>query len=188
MTTRRFDILKQRLLPYSDVLRFAVVLILVHFVWKFTITGDEYANEVSVFGCDISAPFVWASVHVAKAVYAILMACGLPIEFVPATTLQFDNGHAACVVWSCTGIKQMVICAAVLLSARGRWLHKAWFVPMSLLVCYLVNIVRISLLTVVIYFAADSFPLLHDYVIKYAFYFVIFMLWVWWNEQFAERK
>ncbi len=180
--------IKQKLEPYRGVLRFALVLIVVHFAWKFTIVGDERGNEVSWFGCDISAPFAWMSAHLASLVHGILSGCGYYVVLTNDTILRFANWHSVGIVWACTGIKQMVIFSCILLASRGPWLQKLWFVPMGIAVCYVVNLARLTLLALVVYYCPDWFDVLHEHVSKYLFYAIIFLLWVWWEEKFASHK
>lgn len=182
-----FAELKRQVEPYRGVLRFAVVLLAAHFLWKFTVVGDECGNEVTFFGCDISAPFAWLSVHIANVVYVVLRWFGYDLQLTD-TMLRFANGHSVCIVWACSGLKQMFIFACILLTARGPWRHKLWFVPMGLVVCHLVNVARITLLTAVVCHRPEWFYVLHEYVSKYIFYAIVFLLWVWWEKRFAEAQ
>lgn len=173
--------------PYRGVLRFMAVLLAAHFLWKFTVVGDECGSEVTFFGRDISAPFVWMSAHIANVVYAVLGCLGYNVELT-GTTLRFANGHGVCIVWACSGLKQMFIFACILLAAHGPWRHKLWFVPMGVAVCHVVNVARITLLTMVVCHRPEWFYVLHEHVSKYLFYAIIFLLWVWWEERFARTK
>ncbi len=58
--------------PYMDVIIFMVTLLVVNYFWKYTVIGDEYGDEVTWFGLDITAPFEFMSCHVAAMVYWIV--------------------------------------------------------------------------------------------------------------------
>lgn len=178
--------LKQDIAPYRGVLRFVLVLLVAHFFWKFTVVGDECGDAVTFFGCDISAPFILMSAHIANVVYAVLGWLGYDLELT-GTTIFFANGHGVSIIWGCSGLKQMFIFACILLTARGPWQHKLWFVPMGMVACYAINMVRITLLTMVVCHHPEWFHVLHEYVLKYLFYGIIFMFWVWWEERFNRE-
>lgn len=102
--------LKKNCEPYRGVLRFVVVLLVAHFLWKFTVLGDECGDVVTFFGCDISAPFLAMSAHIAKVVAAVLGWLGYDLTLTNAT-MHFANGHGVHIVWGCSGLKQMFIFA-----------------------------------------------------------------------------
>ncbi|HPW95352.1 MAG TPA: archaeosortase/exosortase family protein, partial [Paludibacteraceae bacterium] len=77
------------------------------------------------------------------------------------------------------------IFTCIILFSRGSWKHKAWFIPAGVLVCFLINIVRIIILVVVIENHQAIFKVLHESVLKYIFYGIIFLMWVLWEEKIA---
>lgn len=176
--------LKQSIAPYRGIMRFMLVLIIAHFAWKLTVIGDDSNNAVTFFGCDISAPFIWMSAHIASAVQWLLHGIGYSVSLTDDTLISFSNGQRVRIIWACTGIKQTFIFCCILLFSRGAWQHKLWFIPMGIIVCYAINILRITLLSMAVCDCPEWFPVLHDYVSKYAFYAIIFLLWVWWEECF----
>ena len=181
------ETLKQQLLPYRGVIRFAVVLVVAHFLWKFTIVGDECGGEVTLFGCDITAPFDFMCAHIAQTVYAILLFFGYDVTL-SDTFLRFANGNSVGIIWACSGLKQMFIFACILITARGPWRHKLWFVPMGVVACHVVNVLRITLLSVIVCHRPEWFDLMHEHITKYLFYAIIFLFWVWWEERFNKGK
>lgn len=180
------DSLKQSIAPYRGIIRFMLVLIVANFVWKLTIVGDEGSNAVTFFGCDISVPFIWMSAHIASAVQWLLHSIGYSVSLADDTLVSFGNGQRVRIIWACTGIKQTFIFCCILLCSRGAWRHKLWFVPMGIVACYAINILRIALLSMAVCDCPEWFPVLHDYVSKYAFYAIIFLMWVWWEECFNK--
>ena len=180
-----FKDIKTTLLPYAGIIRFMIILVVSHFVWKFTVLGEESGGQVTFFGCDISAPFVWMSEHIASVVYLFLQWFGYDVERIGDTIVRFANGNGARIVWSCTGIKQSYIFFCIILFSRGPWKHKLWFIPLGILVCYVVNIISITGLNMVIYNHREWFDFLHEHLFKYLFYAILFLLWMWWEEKFA---
>lgn len=177
--------LKKTLAPYEGIIRFLIILVVSHFVWKFTMLGDESNNQVLLFGWDISAPFVWMSQHIAHVNFVLLDWFGFKVELVNDTILRFANGNSARIVWSCTGIKQSYIFLCIILFSRGPWKHKLWFIPFGIFVCYVVNIIRITGLNMIVHSYREWFDFFHEHLLKYIFYGILFLLWMWWEEKFA---
>lgn len=177
--------IKHFLEPYRGVIQFCVVLAACHFFWKYTVIGEETGDVVTFFGWNISAPFIWMSKHVALAAHAIINFFGGEVQYLSNNILRFANGQGVQIVWSCSGIKQAYIFTCIILFSRGPWKHKAWFIPAGVLVCFLINIVRIIILVVVIENHQAIFKVLHESVLKYIFYGIIFLMWVLWEEKIA---
>lgn len=183
------NILPEKLQPLSGIIYFAIILLVAHFFWKFFVLGDESDTVVTFFGLDISHPFNVASAHVAQVTHNILNAIGFDNLLKPNNVVQHcESKQAVRVVWGCTGIKQAYIFFCIIAFYKGSWKNKLWFIPMGLLVIYLFNIFRIAFITAVIDNYPQYFDLLHEHIFKYAFYAVIFLMWVWWNEKFATIK
>lgn len=89
---------------------------------------------------------------------------------------------------SCTGIKQFYQIIVLFLLFPGPWLHKLWYIPMSLVIMHGVNIFRIVILGVVLENYPDWWDFSHDWILRPFFYVVIFLLWVVWNEKIRRRK
>jgi len=92
--------------------------------------------------------------------------------------IRFDSGSGTAIIWGCTGLKQSFIWLCLILTVRGGGWHKLWYIPVGWLCCYAFNILRIFLIALFVEFHPDWFPLLHDYIFKYAFYAMLFGLWV----------
>ena len=219
--------LKQRYEPYLDVIIFMLTLFVVNYFWKFTVQGDEYGEQVTWFGMDVTAPFEWMACHVASVVYRLVALCRDTVFMPDAHTIRFDNGIGTTIVWGCSGFKQMFIWFFLILTVRndrkpsksaghsfenphsstiirndsnslpygeGRgevkplWLHKLWFIPFGWLCCYAFNILRIFLITILIENHPTWFHPLHDYLFKYMFYAMMFLLWVWFVEKIRPSQ
>lgn len=182
-----FKSIKRFIAPYGGILQFCVVLVLCHFFWKYTVLGDESGDAVTFFGLNISAPFVWMSEHLTIAVQKLLNFFGGNVVKLGNDVLGFSNGHSVHIVWACSGIKQAYIFTCIILCSRGKWRDKAWFIPSGILVCFLINVVRITILVAVIEHNYETFVILHEYVLKYLFYGIIFLMWVLWQEKIVDQ-
>lgn len=172
--------------PFAGIIYFVVILFVSHFVWKFTVLGDESDQFVTFLGMDISAPFVFMARHVAFVVSELLNFLNFPVALSSNNIIRHDNNVAVMIVWSCTGLKQAYIFTCIILFYRGSIKKKMWFIPLGLVMVYLFNIFRITAITALIKANPDWFYLLHEHVFKYMFYVMIFGLWIIWEEKISK--
>jgi len=175
-------------MPYSGIIYFIFILITSHFLWKFTVLGDESDSIVTFFGLDISAPFTFMAEHVFKTVKYILTMFGYDMLGEPGNILRHENGNAVRIVWACTGIKQAYIFFCIIAFYHGPFKTKLWYIPLGIVVTYLFNIFRISVITGIIHNHFNWFDLVHEHIFKYLFYGLIFGMWVLWEEKVSKTK
>ena len=183
----KFRSLKQLFEPYSDVIIFVVTLFAANYFWKWTVSGDENGDMVTWFGLDITAPFEFMACHIASVVYWLISLFRDTAFMSDPYTIRFASGTGTTIIWGCTAIKQSFIWFWLIATVRP-WnyqlstinyqLSKLWYIPLGWLCCYLFNILRIFLIALFIEHHPEWFHLLHDYIFKYAFYAMLFGLWV----------
>ena len=174
--------------PYTDIILFVAALLVANYFWKFTVLGDESGDQVTWFGMDITAPFDFMAAHIAHVVFWFIQLTNDTATFFEPSTIHFATGTGTRIVWSCTGLKQAFIWIIIMLAARGNWKHKLWFIPLGLVCAYLFNILRITLIAIAIEHHPEWFHMLHDYIFKYIFYGMLFLLWLWWTHRIANAS
>jgi exosortase/archaeosortase family protein len=183
--------LPQKLEPYRGVILFAIILMASNFFWKYNIKGDEdqgLNSLVTCWGINITPPFVWMAKHVALVTQLILQTLGFNISLNPDNILRYPNGNGVQLIWACTALKQAFIFICIIAFNRGSWKKKIWFIPLGLLVVYLFNIFRISVIAGCMENHPNWFEFLHLYALKYIFYGIIFLMWVFWEEKIAGKS
>ena len=183
--------LPEKFEPFRGVIIFAVVLLLSNFFWKYNVLGDEDTsgdNTVTFWGNDISIPFNWMAHHVAGVCYSILHSLDSAVSLDSVRNVfHYPNSNRVQIVWACTGMKQAYICFCIMAFSRGPWKKKLWYVPLTLLTVYVINIFRISFIVATIENHPGWFTFLHLYLFKYAFYGIIFLMWVFWEEKMVGK-
>ena len=154
-----------------------VTLVVANYFWKFTMVGDEDGEMVTWFGLNVTWPFDVMSRHIASAVYWLTDLFRDTVSMTDDYTVNFDSGSGTRIIWGCSGLKQAFIWMMLILTVRGGWKQKAWFIPVGWVFCYAFNILRIHWITLLIEFHPDWFPVLHDWIFKYLFYIMLFGLW-----------
>ena len=183
------DTLRQLYNQYSDVILFIVCLFAANYLWKFTVSGDETIGDVYWLGLDITAPFAFLAEHTAAVSAAVLeWLRGEAVHYFPPYTIRFSSGFGVRIVWSCTPIKQGFIWLVIMLFAHGSWKKKLWFIPLGWAFIQLFNIMRIIVISLLCEHHSEMFSFWHEYIFKYIFYGMIFLLWVWWTECISKTR
>lgn len=86
----------------------------------------------------------------------------------------------------CASLKQWMHWLFLMLLFPGPWRHKAWYIPAGLVIVEWTNVVRVCgiLIMQMVWPGPNTFHIAHDYVFKVFFYFIIFLMWVLWEEKF----
>lgn len=170
--------------PVIDVLLFIAITFIIHFVYRYWAIEKDHR----IFGFQVITPaiFDWFSqmvfVHSGWVIKVIM-----PVDMIDRT-FYFANHTGMSINWSCSGIKQILQFAFLLLLFPGPWKHKAWFIPLGVLIIHLTNVFRIIGLAVVMNNWPEHWQFAHHYPFRFIFYVVIFILWVIWNEKFNRGK
>jgi exosortase/archaeosortase family protein len=183
--------LPEKLEAYRGIIGFVITLMLSNLLWKYNIEGDEsnsISSIVSLWGWDISAPFNFMAKNVANNCVYLLTWMGNVVTINDSNVIRHLNGNGVRIIWACSGIKQAYIFTCILLFSRGGWSRKIIYILGGLLVVYIFNLIRITFIAAAIQHHQDWFVFLHEYLTKYAFYAVIFAMWVFWEEKIALKQ
>ena len=184
--------IQQRMsLRLGIVIVFIVTLLVANYFWKWTMNGDEFGEQVTWFGLDVTAPFEFMACHVASAVYWLLSLFRDTVYMPDEHTIRFASGAGTTIIWGCSGLKQSFIWMCLILtvlplSNARLWLDKLWYIPVGWVACYAFNILRIFLIALLIEHHPDWFEMLHNYLFKYLFYAMLFGLWVIFVEKIRQ--
>jgi exosortase/archaeosortase family protein len=170
--------------PYgfvTDVAVFIVITYGFHLLFRF------YAREIMSIPV-ISDTALW----LADVVYSVSLwfnqhVLGMQIVTEPVNTMWFVNNYGVTVNSSCSGLKQFFQVLVLFLIFPGPWKHKAWFIPMGILIMFITNVFRIVVLSLVQSWKPEYFDFCHTWILRPFFYVVLFALWVWWVEKFRRK-
>ena len=175
----------------KGVIYFVLILLTAHFFWKFSfLEGRDLRGLPQIFlwrNFDLSFLFNTAVDALASQVYYIVH------DVFNMDVIAFGNSiyvkeisSMVKIVWSCSGLKQMFVFFCIIAFYPGAEKHKLWFIPVGLLLIWILNVIRISALVGVFANYQNSFDFAHE-ISKYVFYFVIFMFWVLWEEKIRKK-
>ena len=96
-----------------------------------------------------------------------------------------DGGWAKVIIApECASLKQWMHWIFLMVLFPGPWKHKLWYIPAGLVIIEWTNVIRICGVLMMQIPWPNSFHLAHDYIFKFFFYFVIFLMWALWVEKF----
>lgn len=105
-------------------------------------------------------------------------------------TIKFFNNEgfvsAVTVAPECTSLKQWMHWLFLMLLFPGPWKHKAWYIPVGLVIIEFTNVVRVVGICLFLRPFPNDFALAHDVIFKIVFYVVIFLMWMLWVEKFLH--
>ena len=89
--------------------------------------------------------------------------------------------------FGCSGLKQFLQWIVLMGFFPGPWKKKLWFIPSGLIIIHLVNIFRISGLSILLDYYPQHWQFSHDYLFRPFFYVVMFGMWIIWVEKFKKK-
>jgi len=168
------------------------LLFLFHFSWKIAIDGDMDSENIYLFGKDITPPWFYSSC------YGLTQAVAWFIHLFPntqdliveGTRMKFptEGNTWIRIIWGCLGFKQMLIYSGVMLFYWGPLLKKLWYIPMGCLILTVYNVIRIASTVWLTDGNPGVFQSLHDGILRYIYYTIVFILWVVWEEFIVKKN
>jgi len=177
---------KYKLHALADVALFMIITLIIHYSYRYWAGAWGFRPLESI----IIPAREWLSTMVYyQSKWIVINIISIPTTFDdPAKIMYFDNGAYVGVNMSCSGFKQLLQLFILFLVYPGPLKHKFWYIPMGLVIIYLVNLLRIVTLAIVVNNRPEYFDFTHDYVVRPFFYVVIFGLWVVWVERFRKKS
>jgi len=166
---------KYKLYVLKDVMIFIVITLVVHYTYRFWANTAHYWPVQNMM---MKAHDAMAKVVFEQSAWIVDNILNIPFT-IQDQTFHFENNGFITINHSCSGLKPMLQFLLLMLIFPGPWKHKAWFLPMGLVLVHLTNLFRISGLAVVTITIPEYWDFAHDNVFRPFFYVVIFLLWVW---------
>lgn len=171
-----------------DVGLFFVLIFSFHILY---VVWNEYMDYWPIKGV-IDKLFAWASALLFnQSTWVLDHVFGM--DFVTRDqSIFFINNEgtysAVTVAPECTSLKQWMHWLFLMLIFPGPWKHKAWYIPLGLVIIEFTNVVRIVGICLFLKPFPHDFALAHDVIFKIVFYVVIFLMWMVWNDNFHRGR
>lgn len=178
----------KRYQSYFDVGLFFILIFSFHFLYLF---WNEGLNFWPIKGA-VNKLFIWASALLFdQSTWTLEHVFGMDF-FTYGQTIGFlnheDTYSYVTVAPECTSLKQWMHWLFLMLIFPGPWKHKAWYIPLGLVIVEFTNVVRVVGIALFLRPFPHDFALAHDVIFKIMFYVVIFLMWMIWVERFLHKK
>ena len=102
-------------------------------------------------------------------------------------TIGIDGTHGVWVGDPCNGITLFSLFMGFVLAYPGPIKSKLWFIPLGLILIHIINVVRVSALVLIVYYAPDTLEFNHTYTFTLIVYGFVFLLWWFCANKLAKE-
>lgn len=203
----------QKLRPFKDIIWFLCLFLVFEFIWKLCVHVGDDERILLVLGKDLTGYTESMCLWTAESVYWFIHdLLGYHDFYINGNILQFKNSIPIEIVWGCTGLKQVFMFTFIITFYFGPVKKKLWYIPMSLIILIIVNILRLAIIFLIIrnpfpewfitvnewynnrtwsntkenyiQFYKDWFNVFHRDIFTWLYYDgIIFILWLIWEEK-----
>ncbi|MFT5254263.1 MAG: exosortase family protein XrtF [Flavobacteriales bacterium] len=104
----------------------------------------------------------------------------------PFLRLIYNQKYVARMIEGCNAISIIILFIAFVVSFSGKIKATLFFIVLGALVIYILNVIRIALLSVFIYIYPQKEGLLHGVLFPLFIYGVVFVLWLIWVNNYSS--
>lgn len=175
--------LRKTIKPIEGILLFIGITLIIHYTFRYW----AYEHNFYPFSTMVSDARLWLSelAFVHTSVIIDLLAYSFEGR---NNTIIFESGNWLSINSGCSGFKQLLQALFLFLIYPGQIKQKIWFIPLAILLMHVANIIRLVGVSLTLYYYPDWWEFSHDYVFRFVFYFILFLLWIWWEEKYRLQK
>lgn len=104
----------------------------------------------------------------------------------PSVKLFYKGKYISRIIEGCNGISVIILFIAFTLAFTGKLKNTLIFIFTGSLIIHILNIARIALLCIALYFFPDMEHILHGVIFPLVIYGVVFLLWVVWVNKYSN--
>jgi exosortase family protein XrtF len=90
------------------------------------------------------------------------------------------------IVEGCNALSVIILFIAFVVAFSGKWMQTVGFLVLGSILIHIMNILRIAILSVALYYHPNYEPILHGVVFPLIIYGFVFGLWVIWVNKFSN--
>ncbi|WP_309641945.1 exosortase family protein XrtF [Flavobacterium sp.] len=107
-------------------------------------------------------------------------------EHQASVKLILNQVYVSRVVEGCNALSVMILFVAFVVAFSGKWKPTVGFIVLGMVLIHILNVLRIALLSIALYYHPDQESILHGVVFPLIIYGFVFGLWVIWVNQFSN--
>jgi exosortase family protein XrtF len=90
------------------------------------------------------------------------------------------------IVEGCNALSVIILFVAFVVAFSGKWIQTIGFILLGSILIHIMNVLRIAILSIALYYHPDQESLLHGVVFPLIIYGFVFVLWVIWVNKFSN--
>ena len=148
-------------------------------VFRYTPFIDFYYNKITYF---LTNSWLYST-------KAFLTVLGYHVDiYVDRKIIQLQGTQGVLLERGCLGRNMMGLFAGFILVYPGNIKSKLWYIPLGLIVIYILNMLRISGLSLVQLYYPEYMDVSHHTIFKYTVYTAIFIMWAIWIGKINNKE
>jgi exosortase family protein XrtF len=176
--------LKILLLQYKPFFVFLFKFLLFYTV--FTFTYKQYLSQFDPLLNQVDG----ISTHVANQTNNLLLFFNqkssiIQHEFEPSIKIIFNEKYISRIIEGCNAVSVIILFAAFIFAFSINIKRTIGYILIGSMLIYILNVIRIALLTYFLYFYPQYEELLHGTIFPLFIYGVVFALWIAWVTRFS---
>jgi len=104
----------------------------------------------------------------------------------PWLEIILNNMYLARLIEGCNAVSVMILFVSFVAAFSGKFSKTLLFILFGILTIYLLNVLRIALLIVLLFYFPEKRNLLHEIVFPLIIYGYVFLLWIFWINRFSK--
>ncbi|WP_281297325.1 exosortase family protein XrtF [Flavobacterium limnophilum] len=104
----------------------------------------------------------------------------------PAINLFYNHKHMARIIEGCNGLSVIILFISFVVAFSGKTRATILFIVGGSLMIHVLNVFRIGLLSILLYYFPSSEHVLHGVLFPLFIYGVVFLLWIIWVNKFSK--
>lgn len=104
----------------------------------------------------------------------------------PAINLFYNQRHMARIIEGCNGLSVIILFISFVIAFSGKLKPTILFIIGGSLLIHILNVVRIALLCILMYYFPKQEHILHGVIFPLFIYGLVFILWIIWVNKFSK--
>lgn len=101
-------------------------------------------------------------------------------EIEPSIKMMYNGRYVARIIEGCNAVSVIILFAAFIFAFSSKFLKTFIYIVFGSVIIYVLNIIRIALLTSLLFYYPQHQEILHGTIFPLFIYGIVFLLWIFW--------
>lgn len=179
--------LKSLIIQHKLFFNFLVKFLLFYAV--FTFIYKQYLNQYDPLLNEVDSISTIVAQHTKNLLVFFNHDCKLADhESEPSIKMYYNGKYVSRIIEGCNAVSVIILFAAFIFAFSNNIKRTAFYIVFGTILIYVLNIIRIAMLTYALYYYSEFEELLHGTIFPLFIYGVVFLLWVGWVLKFSGKS